>query len=120
MGEVAKGGKVLMGELAVGEPHPAANSAMEYISSMDMKDLVMWLESFASCAIEGNRLAEICSETLHRMMQGKPVSDRYVLGLAWTLMKKDLKNPNFVMRDGKWYDFQVTDGKFYIDGKEVK
>jgi len=24
------------------------------------------------------------------MMQGRPVSDRYVLGLAWTIAKKDL------------------------------
>jgi len=89
MGKVEKGGEVLRGTLSDKEPHPAANSAMEYISGMDVKDMVKWLESFASCAIEGNRLAEICSETLHRLMQGKPVSDRYVLGLAWTIAKKD-------------------------------
>lgn len=73
------------GEIKDGEYHPAADSAMRYIKQMNFKDLVMWKESFASCAIEGNRLAEICSETLDRLTMGQPVSDRYLLGLAWTM-----------------------------------
>jgi len=72
-------------ELNVGEPHPAAQSAKDYIASQGFESLAMWQESFASCAIEGNRLGEICSETLARLMKGLPVSDRYVLGLAWTI-----------------------------------
>lgn len=43
------------------------------------------MESFSSCAIEGNRFAEVCGETLRRVMQREPVSDRYVLGLAWAI-----------------------------------
>ena len=47
--------------------------------------LVIQLEAFSSCAIEGNRLAEICSETLDRLLKSEPVSDRYLLGLAWAM-----------------------------------
>jgi S-adenosylmethionine:diacylglycerol 3-amino-3-carboxypropyl transferase len=73
------------GELEVGEPHPAADSALHYLAKVGYFNLIMWQESFASCAIEGNRLAEICSETLDRLINGKPVSDRYLLGLAWVI-----------------------------------
>lgn len=77
------------GTLQNGEYHPSADSAMIFMKSLPLKDLVLWAESFASCAIEGNRLAEVCSETLRRLMAGEPVSDRYLLGLAWTI-KHDL------------------------------
>ena len=73
------------GELNVGEPHPAALTAKAYIATQGWETLAMWQEAFASCAIEGNRLGEICSETLARLIKGQAVSDRYVLGLAWTI-----------------------------------
>lgn len=73
------------GELEPTEFHPAALSAMEFINSMSHEEKCLWQESFSSCAIEGNRLAEICSETLNRCMTGQKVSDRYLLGLAWTI-----------------------------------
>jgi hypothetical protein len=50
-----------------------------------MAELAMWLEAFSSCAIEGNRLGAVCVETLRRILSGEPVSDRYVLGLAWAI-----------------------------------
>ena len=71
------------GELSINEYHPAADSAKAYISKLGAENIFMWKESFASSAIEGNRLAEICSETLERLTTGQPVSDRYLLGLAW-------------------------------------
>jgi hypothetical protein len=58
---------------------------MVYIKSLGPAQLAMWRESFASSALEGNRLAEICGETLERIMTGQPVSDRYLLGLAWAM-----------------------------------
>lgn len=76
-------------ELNQGEPHPAAYKAKEYILSLGPGKLSQWLESFSSCAIEGNRLGEICGETLDRLITGKPVSDRYLLGLAWTLKEME-------------------------------
>lgn len=75
------------GTLRDGEPHPAATKALEFIRSLGAETLMKWNESFSSCAIEGNRLGEICGETLHRLLNGDPVSDRYLLGLAWALME---------------------------------
>jgi hypothetical protein len=73
------------GNLDPTEPHPAAQNALDYIKTIKYTDLMMWQESFASCAIEGNRLAEICSETMHRLLTGQTISDRYLLGLSWTI-----------------------------------
>jgi len=77
------------GELKEGEPHPMAQDALTYVKTWihkgGMKEVAMLRESFASCAIEGNRVGEICGETFDRIMTGQPVSDRYLLGLAWFL-----------------------------------
>jgi hypothetical protein len=71
--------------LAMGEPHPAAWKALRYVRSKTPVEMAMLMEAFSSNAIEGNRVAEICAETLRRVMNEEPVSDRYILGLAWTL-----------------------------------
>jgi len=73
------------GTLRVGEPHPAAQSALEYVATLPFMRQMTLQESFSSCAIEGNRFAEICGETLRRVMRREPVSDRYILGLAWAI-----------------------------------
>ena len=73
------------GTIREGEYHPAADSAMEYLRGLGLAKLMLYQESFASCAIEGNWLAEICSETLNRLLTKRPVSDRYLLGLAWEI-----------------------------------
>lgn len=76
------------GTLEVGEPHPSARRALEWIQGWAVSDpleAAMMLESLYSTALSGNRLAEICAETLRRISEGEPVSDRYVLGLAWFL-----------------------------------
>lgn len=71
------------GILNPGEPHPAAEDAMRYLANLDQQNLATLQAALSSCAIEGNRLAEVCSETLSRLQKGQPVSDRYLLGLAW-------------------------------------
>lgn len=73
------------GTLEPTEYHPAADSAKTYISKLGFEKICHLKEAFASTAIEGNRLAEICLETLDRLTTGQPVSDRYLLGLAWTI-----------------------------------
>lgn len=73
------------GTLAATEPHPAALMAHRWIGTLSAAELAHWQEAFSSCAIEGNRLAEVCSETLKRLMTGQPVSDRYLLGLSWAM-----------------------------------
>ncbi len=72
-------------ELNPTEPHPAAYEALEYIKKLSIGELQGYLEAFASCSIEGNRLGEICAGTINRLLEKKPVSDRYLLGLAWAI-----------------------------------
>lgn len=72
--------------LAVNEPHPAARNAQIWLSkylSQNPKRLMILEESLASTALAGNRMAEVCLGTLKRLLSSQPVSDRYVLGLAW-------------------------------------
>lgn len=80
------------GTLAVGEPHPIAENALADIMGLGLNKLALYQESFSSCAIEGNRLGEVCGETLHRIMAGKPVSDRYILGLYCALKRMEEKD----------------------------
>ncbi len=105
------------GTLKEKEAHPASESALAYLKGLGLEKLSMWQECFSSCAIEGNRLGEICSETLYRLMNGKPVSDRYLLGLAWIIKKGETNEPDCPVikiekpcrETGKHY--KVTDGK---------
>lgn len=77
------------GTLNDGEPHPAAHGAkewiVEYVRRNDPLETFRLLESFVSVGMSGDRLAECCGETLRRLINGEPVSDRYLLGLAWTM-----------------------------------
>lgn len=72
------------GTLETGEYHPSANSAMKYIREYIAIDPYI-LEAITSTALSGNRTSELCYETLRRIMNDEPVSDRYLLGLAWFL-----------------------------------
>ena len=74
------------------EAHPAAHRALAYITSLGPTRLLLYQESFSSLAIDGNRLAEVCSGTLSRILNGENVSDRYVLGLAWTIKHSEELN----------------------------
>lgn len=70
------------------EYHPAADTAMLWFKMFVLEDPARFLmikESLASVALSGNRLAELCLSTLNRLADGKPVSDRYLLGLCWFL-----------------------------------
>lgn len=69
-------------ELQPGEVHPAWSVAVERLRGMGLEQQMVWMESLSSCAIEGNRLAEVCAGTLRRIMDGEPVGERYLLGLA--------------------------------------
>ena len=82
------GGLEMHGTLNDKEPHQAGFSAREWIFTKGPSDLLLWQESFSSCAIEGDRLSEICRETLRRLLEGEPVSDRYLLGLAWVMVQE--------------------------------
>ena len=71
-----------------GEYHPAADGAMEWLKDFMLTNPTEYLkikESLASTALSGNRLSELCVSTIYRLAKSKPVSDRYLLGLAWTV-----------------------------------
>ena len=78
--------------LAPTEWHPCASFAMDFIRTFSMKELMIQREALASCAIEGNRMAEVCLGTLNRLIAHQPVSDRYLLDLAWYLKTLEEKN----------------------------
>lgn len=75
--------------LQPGEPHPSARRALKYIESLGFDTLLKYREAFASCAIEGNRLGEVCAGTMNRLLNNQPVSDRYVMGLALAIMEME-------------------------------
>lgn len=76
-------------DLLPGEPHPSARDALAWIKTIPIRHLLLWQDAFASSAISGSRLGEVCSETLDRLLHGKPVSDRYLLGLVWAIRKDE-------------------------------
>lgn len=108
------------GTLKLGEIHPASHGAMTFVKEYMMNDmhrLFQIRESFASCALSGNRLAAICGETLSRILDGKPVSDRYLLGLAWTLNTMDEEDKKkYVAEQAK--DKQKT--RKFVSKKKIK
>jgi hypothetical protein len=74
------------GTLNETEYHPMAESALAYVrQSMSSLQFFTIKESIASTALSGNRLSEVLFETIRRLEEGEPVSDRYLLGLAWFL-----------------------------------
>ena len=79
--------------LQIGEIHPASHIAKRFLMSKGLK-LLKYHEALASCALSGNRLAEICCETLRRLQAKEPVSDRYLMGLAWMVWSMENINVN--------------------------
>lgn len=78
--------KVDESEIKEGEIHPSGHTAFVWYHQQNVADPIMMAmirESIASTALSGNRLAQICAGTIDRIESGKPVSDRYVLGLCW-------------------------------------
>lgn len=83
------------GEMPEGTPHYGAHIAMDYIRSIDQGQLLIYAESFSSVSMSGNHLASVCSETMSRILGGRPVSDRYLMGLAWVILNMERKNVDF-------------------------
>ena len=82
-----------MKEIPKGKNHPLVYEAYDYIRDYiaDYRKLVMLQESLSGNAIENNEAAVICLATLDLVIDGKPVGERYVFGLAW-LIKRIVEN----------------------------
>jgi hypothetical protein len=73
------------GTLPLGQPHPAAEAALAWVRKHSVLELLGWAEAFAIAADYENLTGEVCGETLRRLLEGEPVSDRYLLGLVWVM-----------------------------------
>ena len=70
------------------EPHPSAKSALLWLQDYTLNntsEYMMFIEAISIAALSGNRLAEVLLGTLNRLESHQPVSDRYLLGLAWSI-----------------------------------
>jgi hypothetical protein len=78
--------------LAEGEPHPSiiiAKKIFQYYQQNGF-DFATYRGALSSCAIEGNRTAEILLGTLNRLEANEPVSDRYFMGFVLALLNREL------------------------------
>ncbi len=76
-------------EIKADEFHPAARQAYRWLKGFmitNQGDYLRYKEALASAALSGNRQAEICMGTIDRLATAQPVSDRYLLGLCWTIL----------------------------------
>ena len=65
------------------KPRPAA--ALQFLDALTFQEKQDFMLTFSSLAIEGNLIARLCHDTLQKIMDGKPVSDRFALRLAWEI-----------------------------------
>jgi hypothetical protein len=76
-------------EIRPDEFHPAARSAYRWLKGFmvsNADDYVRYRTAMSIAAASGNRQAQICMGTIDRLRASQPVSDRYLLGLAWTIL----------------------------------
>jgi hypothetical protein len=77
------------GEIRAEEFHPAARSAYRWLKGFMVSnnlDYVLYRTALSIAAESGNRQAQICMGTIRRLQRGEPVSDRYLLGLVWSIL----------------------------------
>ena len=80
-------------ELKENEVHPIAYQALAYVKRLGITKLSLYMEAMCSVNIEHrNRETELCIGTLERVLQDRPVGERYILGLAWFLRDLEEKN----------------------------
>lgn len=76
-------------ELNGDEFHPAARSAYRWLKGFmvtNRKDYLQYRMAIEIAAASGNRQAIVCQGTIERLRNGQPVSDRYLMGLCWTIL----------------------------------
>lgn len=76
-------------EIKDGEFHPAARSAYRWLKGFmvsNPEDYLRYRTALEMAAGSGNRQAEICLGTIARLRAGQGVSDRYLMGLCWTVL----------------------------------
>lgn len=77
------------GTIYDGEFHPAARSAYRWLKGFmvtNSEDYSRYVLAIDIARGSGNRQAAICWSTIQRLKYSQSVSDRYLLGLAWTIL----------------------------------
>lgn len=76
-------------EIKADEFHPAARQAYRWLKGFmvtNPADYSRCMLALSMAAVGDNRQAQICMGTVERLRTSQPVSDRYLLGLCWTIM----------------------------------
>jgi hypothetical protein len=76
--------------LEKGEWHPISGRVLDYINSFNIDELLILKNSINKIKHESgcsDKVTDVCMGTLDRIINGEPVSDLYLLGLAWFLME---------------------------------
>lgn len=102
-------------ELRSEEFHPAARQAYRWLKGFMVAspaDYSRCIIALSMAAAGENRQAEICMGTVERLRTGQPVSDRYLLGLCWTIMS--MSNPGIESVADKRIDraYGIADGEY--------
>lgn len=66
------------------ESHPAVVTALRFLDTLSVYKLQEWLRFFNNCSKE-NTLAKKCAATIRSLIKGESISEKDLLGLAWTL-----------------------------------
>lgn len=89
-------------EIRADEFHPAARLAYRWLKGFmvtNPDDYARIKMALNIAADHGNRQAQICMGTIQRMARGDSISDRYLLGLCWTILA--VLNPDQTRSD-RW------------------
>jgi len=68
-----------------GADHPSAHLAVDWLKSVPIAMIRAMRLRLAAEALDRHEVSRVCLSTLDRLLTGREVSDRYVLGLAWEL-----------------------------------
>ena len=64
---------------------PRPEAAVQYLDALSFQEKQDLLLTFSSLAPERNLIARLCYDTLRKIIDGNPVSDRFALRLAWEI-----------------------------------
>ena len=68
------------------EPHPAYITALNFLNSIPIGEFPKIKEFMEKNSKDGVKIGEVCVWAIDRFMTGKPLTDRHILGLAWTII----------------------------------
>jgi hypothetical protein len=68
------------------EIHPTAELALQFLESLPYGKLKQIGSILKANSIRGIKQAQVCEYALNNFLDGLPLTDTHILGLAWTLL----------------------------------